>query len=488
MKRNLSLVILLVTFCVSACGNLEVDIEKTATPPWVIATQLADTELADTQPPATQQTGTPAGKVKPSQTPTSEPVSATPGIPTPDVMGNLAPCQMGGLEVYLVIASQRRHIEDMATFLALGYTSDQIVDCGVAATLPEGQPLTRLLKGSGDPVYWLQDGRRRHIPNMEAFTALGFQVDQIAAVPDAVLAHWPEGAPLPAVLPTLTPTRPAPTAPASATLRDALVAIHSQFQIDPARGCFELLSPYADYQRGLQQMTVLLLTDPRAQALSLAERQALFANVTGFDGVRFFPSDRGVTLVKLTGNRGHTRDCTIHSTPADTLYVVTERGGINDVATEGLVAQIWALDNPGLGGLWAVLVKLKMDSTSGPTPWQVWRIGRNGGGQYERQATLVFSPVPYDFDPPPTLQFASGGQTLTADLSYWWADDPCAFSTAFTDSYKHDTWRIRRTYTLGDGGYALTASQVLTFTVLHKDTGVPAPDVDWTQFCTGPIQ
>jgi hypothetical protein len=152
--------------------------------------------------------------------------------------------------VYLTFAGERHHIVDWETFLNLGFKQDQVRPCGQSAAFPEGTPVTRLLKGSEDPVYWMENGLRRHIPDMETFHALGFQQQDITLVADDLLATWPVGAPLspqtalpPPAASVMPQTAHAPTAQAGTTLRDALKAIHDQFQIDPSRGCFELLSP-----------------------------------------------------------------------------------------------------------------------------------------------------------------------------------------------------------------------------------------------------
>jgi hypothetical protein len=260
----------------------------------------------------------------------------------------------------------------------------------------------------------------------------------------------------------------------------ALQTIHSQFQIDPTRGCYELLSPYPAYQQALEQMTVLLLTDPRAKGLSLAQRQALFAQVTGFDGVRFYSGDGSATLVALRTNRGHNLACGSHYTSPDDVYVVAANGAISDIGTEGLAAQVqW------VAGRWSVMLKLKLDATSGPTPWALWQAGPAAAG-WGRVVDLRFDPLPYDFDPP-GIQYSNGYQTLTATLSYWWATDPCTFNAAFTNAYKHDTWQMERTYALAGGAYQLTASKVLSFTALSQATNQPVA-IDWQADCTGPIQ
>ncbi len=109
----------------------------------------------------------------------------------------LVPCIIDGPEVYLVIDNTRRHIIDWDTFLNLGYQQPDIVPCGTSATYPEGDPITKLLKGSDAPVYWMENGVRRHIPDMATFSAMGFQISEITLLPDNILSRWPLGDPMP---------------------------------------------------------------------------------------------------------------------------------------------------------------------------------------------------------------------------------------------------------------------------------------------------
>lgn len=264
------------------------------------------------------------------------------------------------------------------------------------------------------------------------------------------------------------------------TLVDALKSIHDQFKIDPTRGCFELLTPYPEYHKGLQQMTALLLTDPRAQALSFAEREALFKQVTGFDGVRFIAGNGAATLVSLRTNRGYKLGCGSHYESPDALHVVDRQGTIYDIGTGGLLAKTWWLVDR-----WIVLLRLKLDSSSGPTPWAIWQVGQ-AGSEWQRVVDFEFAPTPYNYAPPPPLRFENGYQVMVADLDYWWADDPCAFTAAFQDKYKHDTWQMRRTYQLVGSTYELTYSEVLAFPVYRKDTGEQVA-LKWQDYCAGPI-
>lgn len=391
-------------------------------------------------------------------------------------------CQISNPEVYLVFDAERHHIVDWETFLNLGFKQELILTCGASAAYAEGPPITRLLKGSGDPVYWLENGLRRHIPDMETFRALGYHEQDIVVVPNELLATWPLGEPI-SPLQVVSPTPAMAATPANqstTTLQDALKNIHDQFEIDPTRGCFELLTPYPEYHRGLQQMTVLLLTDPRAQALSLAEREALFKKVAGFDGVRFIVGNGEATLVLLHTNRGYNSGCGSHYRSPDTLHVVDQQGDIYDIGTEGLLIQTWWLDDR-----WIVLLRLKLDSSSGPTRWAIWHIGQ-ANDMWQRIVEFEIIPTPYNFVSLP-LRFEEGGQVMIANVDHWWADDPCKFTAEFKDMYEHGDWQMRRTYQLVENTYELASSEIVTFIVQRKDTGEQVA-INWQDYCAGPIE
>ena len=108
----------------------------------------------------------------------------------------------------------QRHRVNQETFLNLGYPASNIADGvwdGTQMSYPQGAPLTRLLKGSDDRVYWMEDGFRRHIPDMETFRQLGYRQEDIFQVADGRLMTWPLGEPLPSVLGTPPEAIPAPS-------------------------------------------------------------------------------------------------------------------------------------------------------------------------------------------------------------------------------------------------------------------------------------
>jgi hypothetical protein len=277
-----------------------------------------------------------------------------------------------------------------------------------------------------------------------------------------------------------------PIASPPGTLQDALKSIHDQFEIDPAKGYYGIPTPYSDYHRGLQQMTVLLLNDPRAQTLSLTEREALFEKVAGFDGARFIAGNGKATLVSLRTYRGHNPGGGGHYSAPDALHVVDQQGTIYDLGTGGLLKQTWWVDNR-----WIVLFRLKLDASSGPTRWAIWHVGQADDVwqqmvEFEILPTPYNHPTPYDFELLP-LRFEEGYRVMIADVTHWEADDPCEFSAEFTDTYKHGYWQVRRMYRLTGDTYELVSSEVLTFTVQHKGTGEQVA-IDWQAYCTGPVR
>lgn len=286
------------------------------------------------------------------------------------------------------------------------------------------------------------------------------------------------------LVPSITPVRAVlspTTVQPTASLQDALKKIHDQFKIDPSKGCYDIAQPNPEYQQALQKMTALLLNDLRAQSLSFAEREALFNQVTGFSGVRFIAGSGTASLVSLPTNRGHNLACGSHARSPDALYVVDQQGVIYDLGADGLLGQAsW------VGDRWMVLFKLKLDSSSGPTRWMLWHVGQTSG-KWQTLVEFEFIPSPYNSIPPPPLRFENGYQTMIADLDYWWADDPCEFTATFKNAFKHDDWKMRRTYQLTGNTYKLVSSAMLTLPVRRKDTGEIIA-LNWQSYCAGPIK
>ncbi len=140
-------------------------------------------------------------------------------------------CKGAGPEVYLVIGAVRHHIVDWDTFLNLGYSQEEIAACPEQADYSDGAPLVRLLKGSGDAIYWMENGVRHHIPDMATFRALGYQEQNIVQIPNDLLASWPLGNALPSVsTPSATPLRFTPVLPAEATANPR-AALHRELKI-----------------------------------------------------------------------------------------------------------------------------------------------------------------------------------------------------------------------------------------------------------------
>lgn len=248
MKRS-TLLAFLLALSLTACSTLEVGLEMTPTPgspsinqstptteptkenrrpvdpaPTSVSPVTASTRT--TLPPSTLVPGTlvPAQRSQPLPPATpilkatikSSPSESLPATSSSDLH---SPYQLptpafffksGEGKIYY-LDGRERHGVDGETFLNLGYQENDIVNGNsMEMSYPEGAPLTRLVKGSGEEVYWLEGGYRRHIPDMDTFRQLGYRAADVFQVSDNLLRTWSLGESLPSALGT--PAEPAPTA------------------------------------------------------------------------------------------------------------------------------------------------------------------------------------------------------------------------------------------------------------------------------------
>jgi hypothetical protein len=128
--------------------------------------------------------------------------------------------------VYYIEGGKRMHIQTEQSFNAYGFSFNNIrvVPDGALANIPLGQPLPlvppslpphgTLIKEQNNPaVYYIEDGKRRHIQTEQSFNAHGFSFNNIRVVPDGALANIPLGEPLPPAPPPPPPPPPVPAAP-----------------------------------------------------------------------------------------------------------------------------------------------------------------------------------------------------------------------------------------------------------------------------------
>jgi hypothetical protein len=149
--------------------------------------------------------------------PIQNPVTQESGTPTTaSLVGR--PLKGSQPAVYRLMENGRlRHIHDWPTYLALGYQPDDMVEVSdeVLANYPLDLPLTRWLTGQSDPaIYFLQEGQRYRVPDIETMETMGGSLRTVSFVPDGFLSHF-ELAPNPlpaAVLSDDDKAHPRPTA------------------------------------------------------------------------------------------------------------------------------------------------------------------------------------------------------------------------------------------------------------------------------------
>ncbi len=117
--------------------------------------------------------------------------------------------QGAGPTVYLVKGGEKRAIPDPATlnYVALGHELQLLerVSTVELNAYPEGEPITSiweysLIRGPDHAIYWIEDGKRRWIPNPDTFTNLGLDPTRVEDKPKEELSRYPVGQPVPSVL------------------------------------------------------------------------------------------------------------------------------------------------------------------------------------------------------------------------------------------------------------------------------------------------
>lgn len=267
-------------------------------------------------------------------------------------------------------------------------------------------------------------------------------------------------------------------------LQQLITDVHDRYGIDPENGCFDVHASYEEYHRGLQEMVAILLTHPMAQPFSFDEREELFSEVAGFESLRFTAGHAGSVLVAMPTNRGNPPGCGGRYSSPDALFVVNPDGRVFDVdgiSTRGLVENIWSIDER-----WIVTIRLKLDSSSGPTRWAIWHVGPVDEG-WQPIVTHEFSPEPYIFHDLP-VNFEDGYQTMVADITYWPGHQPCELTEEFRAEYAYEAWTTRETFALVNGQYVQTAIEVVDFPVIDRVTNETVTLPNWQDYCTGPIE
>jgi hypothetical protein len=308
-------------------------------------------------------------------------------------------CKMETPEVYLVFDDTRHHIVDWDTFLNLGYKQGQITACGSMFQYPEGNPITRLLKGSSDPVYWMENGLRRHIPDIDTFLALGYHQEDITQVPDDLLNTWPLGEPLASQTPVTS----------TETLEDLLARdVQDRLAAYPRPQPFQSgQSPsqqeqeeWSHYRDGLAAALSALFSDSRAQSLSASSLATIFSNASGLP-VATYSGPGDLTLASFVGAFPEVRIGGGGSpyTPSDAIYVLNRQHGIWLVGlVDGTADAAWVEDH------WVAIVSRTRYGSG--LSYEVWHIS---GADWKPETMFKFGKL-YGWPEP---HLSPDGQTAT---------------------------------------------------------------------------
>ncbi len=156
----------------------------------------------------------PGCAAQPSAFPSTPTPASTPATPTEIPLVGKA--LDGGGPVYRLMENgQIRHISDMLTFLALGYSPGDVIPTPIRdlGRYPLGMPLTRWVAGETDhALYYLQRGKRYPIHNADELRSTGGSPPDVSLLPDDYINAFPQASSsIPDAVPA-TPMGPSPTA------------------------------------------------------------------------------------------------------------------------------------------------------------------------------------------------------------------------------------------------------------------------------------
>ncbi|MBI1886457.1 MAG: hypothetical protein HYS09_09145 [Chloroflexi bacterium] len=140
----------------------------------------------------------PDGKL--SSVPEGAPLS---GPPCPQLVPPSGALLMGSdTVIYLMRRNLKRQVPNPLTFSAEGFRTanvNQLADSTLAA-ISTGEPILNakddgnLLTGSGDAIYVMEGGAKRHVTSPSVMTECGYGSDAVRQISDTRLAALPEGA------------------------------------------------------------------------------------------------------------------------------------------------------------------------------------------------------------------------------------------------------------------------------------------------------
>lgn len=117
-------------------------------------------------------------------------------VPYKGILNNLI--KGSGAEIFALDQGVKRHIRNIDTFNHFRFRWDSIsfLSNEFINSIPSSSFISRLIKGSGERVYLMENGQRRWISSMQVFRNRGYSWSDIGQVSDSLLFSYPEGAPL----------------------------------------------------------------------------------------------------------------------------------------------------------------------------------------------------------------------------------------------------------------------------------------------------
>jgi hypothetical protein len=101
----------------------------------------------------------------------------------------------GGSQVYLVSNGKRLYIPSQAVLTAWNLNFGMVKHVGleIGYVVDEGPTLGRVAKGSGSEVYYIENGKKRHVTSEARLRRVGLSLSSVVTVSDMLLSRLPTG-------------------------------------------------------------------------------------------------------------------------------------------------------------------------------------------------------------------------------------------------------------------------------------------------------
>ena len=118
-------------------------------------------------------------------------LDVTPTGPNLNVLAQIA----GAPEVYAIANGKKYHIASLGAFQNWGFSFGNVLQLGkeMPPLLGNGTEVTRVVKGGGPAVYYIENGKRRHVISASRLSSVSTSMAELSQIDDNLINLLPQG-------------------------------------------------------------------------------------------------------------------------------------------------------------------------------------------------------------------------------------------------------------------------------------------------------